>query len=303
MKKLAFIGLGNMGMPMAKNLLKAGYSLNVFDINKSAMDALASDGAVPSSSAEESVEGVDYVISMLPADQHVISLYLGSSGIIKKITGDVTLIDCSTISPETAKKVAEAARAEGLGMLDAPVSGGVLGAKAGTLSFMVGGEESVFEKAKSLLLSMGKSPFYVGDAGAGQAAKVCNNMLAATLMVGTCEAMSLAVKNGIKPDVITQIMLKSSGSNFMLERWNPWPGVDASVPASNNYDGGFQTSLMIKDLGLALDSAKTLGSPTPLGSIVRNLLLINSQMNEEVGKKDFSIIKEMFSADGSLQDN
>ena len=294
MTRIAFIGLGNMGMPMAKNLLEAGYSLGVFDINESTMASLVQDGAKSFASSAEAVIDADYIISMLPADQHVKDLYLGDNGLIENIMNKPIIIDCSTISPETAREVSGAASATGLSMIDAPVSGGVAGAKAGTLSFMVGGEVAVFENCKSLLLSMGSAPFYVGGAGSGQAAKICNNMLAATLMVGTCEAMSLAVKNSISPSVITEIMLKSSGSNFMLERWNPWPGVDDSAPASHDYDGGFQTALMIKDLGLALDSAKAVNSPTPLGSIVRNLLLINSQLDEEIGRKDFSIINKMF---------
>ncbi|MCC5972009.1 MAG: 3-hydroxyisobutyrate dehydrogenase [Pararhodobacter sp.] len=295
MVQIAFIGLGNMGAPMARNLIRAGHSLKVFDLSQKAMKALEGDGAVAAESAAAAAADADFIISMLPADPQVAGLYLGEEGLISRLENRPVIMDCSTISPQTARLVSEAASEKGFRMIDAPVSGGVIGATEGSLSFMVGGDVDVFRECEGILLAMGKTPFHVGGAGAGQAAKICNNMLAAILMVGTVEAMSLAHKNGIDPKVITGIMLKSSGQNFMLERWNPWPGVDEKTPASNDYEGGFQSSLMLKDLGLALDSARAVDSPTPLASTIRNLFSMHVQLDESVRGKDFSIIREMYS--------
>lgn len=295
MVQIAFIGLGNMGAPMARNLIRAGHSLKVFDLSQKATMALEGDGAVAAESAAAAAADADFIISMLPADPHVAGLYLGDEGLIGRLENRPVIMDCSTISPQTARLVSEAASEKGFRMIDAPVSGGVIGATEGSLSFMVGGDVDVFRECEGILLAMGKTPFHVGGPGAGQAAKICNNMLAAILMVGTVEAMSLAHKNGIDPKVITGIMLKSSGQNFMLERWNPWPGVDEKTPASNDYEGGFQSSLMLKDLGLALDSARAVDSPTPLASTIRNLFSMHVQLDESVRGKDFSIIREMYS--------
>lgn len=290
---IAFIGLGNMGAPMAHNLLKAGHTLKVFDVNSSAMQVLAKAGAHACSSAQETAQDAHIVISMLPASRHVESLYLApSTGILPHITRDALIIDCSTISPHSAKVVAGAANAFGLAMLDAPVSGGTAGATAGSLSFIVGGKAEDLERARPVLSVMGKNIFHAGDHGAGQTAKICNNMLLGILMTGTAEALALGVANGLDPKVLSDIMSKSSGRNWALELYNPYPGVMDNVPASRAYRGGFGVDLMLKDLGLATEAALNTQSATPLGELTRNLYNMHSRHG--AGEKDFSSILEVF---------
>src|SRR5699024_6553258 len=208
---IAFIGLGNMGGPMAHNLIAAGHQLVVFDLVKDALAAAEKQGATVAASAAEAVAGADVVISMLPAGKHVNDLYLGSGGVMAAAADGALLIDSSTIDAETSRKVAAAAAERGLEMLDAPVSGGVGGAKSGGLTFMVGGFDSALERARPLLDIMGKNVFHAGEAGAGQIAKMCNNMLLAIQMTGTCEALNLAVANGLDPAVVSEVMKSSSG--------------------------------------------------------------------------------------------
>jgi 3-hydroxyisobutyrate dehydrogenase len=251
MSTIGFIGLGNMGGPMAKNLLNAGHQVQVFDLVEASMASVVAEGGTASKSAADAVRGADLVISMLPASKHVEALYLGDAGLITQLDADTLIIDCSTIAPESARKVAAAAAEAGFDMIDAPVSGGVGGAVGGTLTFMVGGSSKALDIARPLLEIMGKNIFHAGDAGAGQVAKVCNNMLLAVLMTGTAEALQLGVNNGLDPAVLSEIMQKSSGGNWALEVYNPFPGVMPSAPASNDYAGGFLVDLMIKDLGLA----------------------------------------------------
>src|SRR5690606_15744010 len=231
MATIAFIGLGNMGNPMASNLLKAGHQLRVFDLSASALEALCAEGAQPAPSAAQAVQGVDAVISMLPASEHVEDLYLGDGALLSHIPRSALVIDSSTIAADTARKVAEAASAQGLRFLDAPVSGGVGGARAGTLTFICGGEADAFEQARPLLADMGKNIFHAGPSGAGQVAKICNNMLLAVWMTGPCEALALGARNGLDPAVLSEIMKQSSGGNWALNVYNPWPGVMENVPA------------------------------------------------------------------------
>ncbi|MGH8355135.1 MAG: 3-hydroxyisobutyrate dehydrogenase, partial [Pseudomonas sp.] len=271
MKKIAFIGLGHMGLPMARNLLKAGYSLKVFDLVQSAVAELAAEGAQAASSARDAVQDAEAVISMLPASRHVEGLYLGDDGLLASISPGCLVLECSTIAPGSAQKVHQAAAALGLEMLDAPVSGGTAGAAAGTLTFMIGGDPAVLEKARPIFAAMGKNIFHAGPDGAGQVAKVCNNLLLAVQMIGTAESMALGVANGLDPKVLAEIMRQSSGGNWVLERYNPWPGVMENAPASKGYDGGFMAELMAKDLGLAQEAAQATASSTPMGALALHL--------------------------------
>lgn len=292
MDKIAFIGLGNMGAPMAKNLLKAGLNVEVFDLNPNAVEELTALGASSADSVQQAVQGVDVVVTMLPASQHVQSVYLGQDGILDSVESGSLLIDSSTIDPATARLVGEKASQLGISFVDAPVSGGVAGAAAGTLTFIAGGSQENFVQAKAVLSHMGKNIFHAGDAGAGQVAKICNNMMLGILMSGTCEALNLGMGNGLDPKVLSDIMLQSSGRNWALELYNPCPGVMESTPASNGYQGGFMSQLMAKDLGLAMEAAVASQTSTPMGSLARNLFNFhNSQGN---GQKDFSSLFEFY---------
>lgn len=287
MKQIAFIGLGNMGAPMALNLLKAGHALKVFDLSEKALKQAAEAGASVAASARDAVTGTDCVITMLPASAHVEKLYLGDD-LLAGVRADALVIDCSTIAPESARRVAAAAQARGIAMIDAPVSGGTGGAAAGTLTFIVGGAAESLERARPLLEKMGKNIFHAGDAGAGQVAKICNNMLLGVLMAGTAEALALGVANGLDVKVLSDIISKSSGRNWATELYNPWPGVMPNVPASKGYEGGFGVDLMLKDLGLAAEAALAVKAATPLGELARNLYAMHSAQGN--GGLDFSSI-------------
>ena len=295
MKNVGFIGLGNMGGPMAINLIKAGFSVSVFDLMPTSVERLTAAGAQAAATAADAVQNVDVVISMLPASKHVESLYLGEAGLLSKIAPGTLIIDSSTIAPESTRKVADAANARGLSMIDAPVSGGVAGAQGGTLTFIVGGSDTALAQARPLLEAMGKNIFHAGDAGAGQVAKICNNMLLSVLMSGTAEALQLGVNNGLDPSVLSDIMRKSSGGNWALEVYNPYPGVMETAPASRDYEGGFLVDLMIKDLGLAMASALDTGTATPMGSLARSLYVAHG--DNGFGQLDFSSIQKLFQRD------
>ncbi|GAB3285392.1 3-hydroxyisobutyrate dehydrogenase [Parahaliea aestuarii] len=288
MANVAFIGLGNMGGPMAANLLKAGHRVTVFDLSADACKVLADAGASVAGSAREAAQGVDYVISMLPAGKHVAGLYLGAEGLLAQLNASTTVLDCSTIDAATAREVGEAAQAAGIGFMDSPVSGGVAAAAAGTLAFMCGGPEAVFPKAQAILADMGRNIFHAGPAGAGQVAKGCNNMLLAIHMIGTCEALEMGARNGLDPKVLSEIMLASSGRNWSLEVYNPYPGVMESAPASKDYKPGFMVDLMVKDLGLALDIAEQCEFENPMGQLARTLYSEHQQAGN--GSLDFSSI-------------
>lgn len=292
MANIGFIGLGNMGGPMASNLLKAGHNVRVFDLVEASLQAIAKEGGESCASAAAAVDGVDVVISMLPASVHVENLYLGDDGLLTAIAPGTLVIDCSTIAPASTRKVSEAAAARNIAMIDAPVSGGVGGAVGGTLTFIVGGETEAFNQAKPVLEDMGKNIFHAGAPGAGQVAKICNNMLLSVLMTGTAEALQLGVDNGMDPAVLSEIMRTSSGGNWALEVYNPYPGVMEGVPSSNNYEGGFLVDLMIKDLGLAMEAALDTGSSTPMGTLARNLYVNHRKLGN--GRKDFSSIQQSF---------
>lgn len=287
-EKIAFIGLGNMGGPMAANLIQAGYALTVFDLVEQALVDAVAAGAERADSAAAAVADVDVVISMLPAGRHVEDLYLGSGGLLDAVADTTLLIDSSTIDADTSRRVAAAARERGVAMIDAPVSGGVNGAKTGGLTFMVGGDKEHVERARPLFDVMGKVAFHAGEAGAGQVAKMCNNMLLGILMTGTSEAINLAVANGLDPSVVSEIMKNASGGNWALNVYNPYPGVMDNAPASNGYKPGFGVDLMLKDLGLAMDASIKSGVSTPLGSMARSLYSLHSRAGH--GGEDFSSI-------------
>ena len=286
--KIAFIGLGNMGGPMALNLLKAGHTLSAFDLSADACQKFAGDGLPIAASAAAAVAGAEVVISMLPASAHVEGLYLGNDGLLEKIAPGTLVIDSSTIAAATSRKVADAAGRRGIAVIDAPVSGGTGGAIAGTLTFMVGGSEADLDRARPVLEKMGANIFHAGAAGAGQTAKICNNMLLGVLMIGTSEALALGVANGLDAKVLSEIMRRSSGGNWALEKYNPMPGVMETSPASKNYAGGFGTDLMLKDLGLAQENAAAVRASTPLGGLARNLYAAHSLAGH--GALDFSSV-------------
>jgi 3-hydroxyisobutyrate dehydrogenase len=292
MAKIAFIGLGNMGGPMAQNLVKAGHQVCGFDLIEASLALLVEAGGERAASAIEAVSGADFVISMLPAGKHVMSLYLGEQGLINHLSPDCLVIDSSTIDTETAQQVGKGLAEQGIAFVDAPVSGGVAGATAGTLTFIVGGDTADFSRAEPVLASMGKNIFHAGAIGAGQIAKICNNMLLSVLMIGTSEALQMAIDNGLDPKVMSDIMLQSSGRNWTLELYNPCPNVMENVPSSKGYQGGFMVDLMKKDLGLASDTAVKSQSSTPMGALAQSLYTLHSIQGN--GNKDFSSIFEMF---------
>lgn len=292
MAKVGFIGLGNMGGPMAENLVKAGHDVKVFDLSAEALARLKQAGAKVADSAKAAVVDVEFVVSMLPASKHVQSLYLGEQGIAEHIDSQTLVIDSSTIDAQTARDLAVTLNKQGVRFIDAPVSGGTAGAKAATLTFICGGDAADIEEARAVLGNMGKNVFRAGDHGAGQVAKICNNMLLAILMAGTSEALQLGRANGLDPKVLSQIMLQSSGRNWTLEVYNPCPYVMEGVPSSNNYAGGFQVDLMAKDLGLAMDTAQAVEARTPLGEMAQSLYQQHSQ--DGFGGKDFSSIFNYF---------
>jgi len=262
MARIGFIGLGNMGAPMARNLLKAGHEVAGFDVMAAALDAVP--GALRAATAAEAASGADAVITMLPASTHVRDAWLGAGGLMGASRADALLIDCSTIDVTTARDVAAASG--GRDFLDAPVSGGVMGAEAGTLTFMVGGSEPGFARARPILEAMGRAIVHCGAAGSGQAAKLCNNMMLAATMAVTCEAFVLAEKLGLSHQALFDVASKSSAQSWALTTYCPVPGPVPGSPANRDYRPGFSASLMLKDLGLAQQSAKDAGAVTPFGA-------------------------------------
>lgn len=289
--RVAFIGLGNMGGPMAINLKRAGYTVQAFDLSADAIAKVRAEGVDVAASARDAVQGAEVVISMLPASRHVEALYLGDEGLIKLIQPGALLIDCSTIAPASAQKVAAAATSQGLQMIDAPVSGGVAGATAGTLTFIVGGPAEALERARPVLQAMGKNIFHMGDAGAGQVAKLCNNMALGVIMAVTGEALALGAAHGLDAKTLSQMMAVSTGRSWATEVCNPWPGVLENAPASRGYSGGFGNDLMLKDMGLAVEAAIGVGATVPLGELARNLYAMNKQAGR--GGQDFSSVVQL----------
>ena len=290
---IAIIGLGHMGGPMAVNLHKAGFATTAFDLSADAVAKVREAGVAIAPSARDAVAKASVVISMLPASRHVEGLYLGDDGLLGGLADGTLVIDCSTIAPASAQKVAQAAAARGLAMIDAPVSGGVAGATAGTLTFIVGGEAAALERARPVLQAMGKNIFHMGAAGAGQVAKLCNNMALGVIMAVTGEAIALGVAHGLDPKALSQMMAVSTSRSWATEVCNPWPGVQEAAPASRGYTGGFGNDLMLKDLGLAVEAALSSGATVPLGELARNLYALNSQAGR--GGLDFSSVAQLLS--------
>jgi 3-hydroxyisobutyrate dehydrogenase len=286
MAEIGFIGLGNMGGPMAANLVKAGHKLIGFDMSGPALDRLAAAGGSKAASAAEAVKGAEIVITMLPAGAHVRAVYEGAGAVLASARKGALLIDCSTIDVETARAVGKASKAAGFGMLDAPVSGGVGGAAAGTLTFMVGGEDGDFARAEPILQAMGKNIVHAGPSGSGQAAKICNNMLLGISMIGVCEAFALAEKLGLDFRKLFDISAKSSGQCWSLTTYCPVPGPVPSSPANRDYQAGFTAEMMLKDLRLAQQAAQSAGAATPLGA--EAAALYGLMVNGGAGSADFS---------------
>lgn len=289
---IAFIGLGNMGLPMSANLLRAGHAVSGYDLVTARVAEFVAAGGKAAQSAAQAVQGAQLVITMLPASQHVRDIYLGDGGLLSQVDAQALLIDCSTIAPQAAREVAEAASAKGFAMIDAPVSGGTGGAVAGTLTFMVGGAAEHLERARAVLSAMGSNIFHAGPSGAGQAAKVCNNMLAGIAMIATSEALRLGLANGLDPKVLSSIISKSSGGNWVVDKYNPCPGTMDNVPSARGYTGGFAVDLMLKDLGLAVENALDMKAAVPLGALARNLYDLHSKSGN--GSLDSSSIFNMF---------
>ena len=266
MSRIGFIGLGNMGLPMALNLIKAGHKVEGFDLNGAAVAKLVAAGGEAAGTVKIAAARSDVVITMLPAGREVREVYLEAGGILENANAETLLIDCSTIDVETARAVGAAAEARGLPMVDAPVSGGVGGAQAATLTFMVGGGENAFARARPLLEPMGKTIVHAGGSGTGQAAKICNNMILGVSMIAVSEAFVLAEKLGLDAQKLFDISSKSSGQCWSLTSYCPVPGPVPASPANRDYQAGFTVAMMLKDLKLAQDAARAAGAATPLGA-------------------------------------
>ena len=267
--KIAFIGLGNMGGGMSANLVKAGHDVHAFDLSGEALARAKDNGCATYPSVREAVQGAEAVVSMLPNGKIVESLY--TADVIGQAPTSALLLDCSTIDVDTAKRVGDAAAAAGYAMIDAPVSGGIAAANAGTLTFMVGGSDAAFAKAEPILSAMGKAVIHAGASGAGQAAKICNNMILGATMIATCEAFALAEKLGLDLQTFFDISSKASGQSWSMTAYCPVPGVGPQSPADNGYQGGFAAALMLKDLKLAMEAAQSVGANTPMGARAEEL--------------------------------
>jgi len=286
MARVAFIGLGNMGGGMAANLAKKGHDVRAFDLSADALDRARTAGCQAVSGAREAVEGAEAIVTMLPAGSHVESVY--ADAVFDVATPGVLLIDCSTIDVATAKRVAEAAQSKGLAAVDAPVSGGIGAASAGTLTFMVGGSDEAFARAQPFLADMGKAVIHAGGNGAGQAAKICNNMILGATMVATCEAFNLAERLGLDAQAFYDIASVSSGQSWSMTTYCPVPGVGPDTPADHDYKGGFAAALMLKDLRLAMAAAKDAGADTPMGA--QAAALYEQMAADGQGGLDFSAV-------------
>jgi 3-hydroxyisobutyrate dehydrogenase len=289
MARVAFIGLGNMGSGMAANLAKCGHDVRAFDLSEEALAKAEKAGCFRAASAEEAVADAEAVITMLPAGKHVREVYEGA--VIGKAPTTAILIDCSTIDVATAREETEKAQAAGYSMVDAPVSGGIAAADAGTLTFMVGGTKEAFERAQPYLEIMGKAVIHAGSPGAGQAAKICNNMLLGASMIATCETFVLAQKLGLDPQTFFDISSQASGQNWSMTSYCPVPGVGPESPADRNYEGGFAAALMLKDLRLAMEAAQSVDCYTPMGANAEEIYTRFTKLGGE--GKDFSAIIKM----------
>ena len=296
MATIGFIGIGNMGGPMAANLVAGGHDVGVFDLDAALVGGLVAKGAKATASIADAAAGVDAVVTMLPAGKHVAQVYGGDGGILGAAAPGALLIDCSTIDVETARSVSAEAAEAGFAMVDAPVSGGVGGASAGTLTFMVGGTEAAFARARPILSEMGKAVVHAGGPGNGQAAKICNNMILGISMIAVSEAFALGQKLGLDPARLFEISSQSSGQCWSMTSYCPVPGPVPASPANRDYQAGFTAAMMLKDLGLAQDAAESAGAATPLGTQAR--ALYDKFVAADNGDLDFSGIIKMIEAGG-----
>ena len=291
MEKIGFIGLGNMGMPMAQNLISNGIKVKGFDVSEEVLKQASKNKIEVCSDTLQASKEIDVLITMLPNGEAVSSVF-NSESLLENIDPSILIIECSTISPKTSKELSLKASSLNLEMIDAPVSGGVKGAEEAGLTFMVGGSVENVEKARPILSKMGKNIFHAGGSGSGQIAKLCNNMLLAIHMSGTAEALSMGVKSGLDPSVLSEIMSKSSGGNWSLDKYNPYPGVMTESPASKDYQGGFLNKLMIKDLNLAKELAQDSKTETPMGDSARKLY--DELIEQGLEDLDFSSVQKLF---------
>ena len=289
MARIAFIGLGHMGGGMAPNLAKAGHEVRAFDLVPEAVQHAAEGGCSPAASAADAVKDADVVVTMLPAAKHVRAVF--HDDVAPNAKAGSLLIDCSTIDVASAREVGEGMQAQGFDFVDAPVSGGIAAAAGGSLTFMVGGTDEAFEKARPILEPMAKAVIHAGALGAGQAAKICNNMILGATMAVTCEAFVLAQKLGLDPQVFFDISSKASGQSWSMTSYAPVPGVGPDTPADHDYEGGFAAALMLKDLKLAMEAAKSSGAYTPMGGEAEELF--QRFVDRGGGNKDFSAIIKM----------
>ncbi|RCK24946.1 3-hydroxyisobutyrate dehydrogenase [Thalassospira profundimaris] len=291
MATIGFIGLGNMGGPMAANLVKAGHDVKVFDLSVDAVAKAVDGGAGKAATVAEAASNVEFVVTVLPAGKHVLSVYDGPDGVIANAKAGTVLIDSSTIEVDAARKASELARAAGLGAVDAPISGGTAGAAAGTLTFMVGGSDADFARAKPILEGMGSNIIHAGDSGAGQAAKICNNMVLGVSMIAVSEAFMLAKRLGLDAQKLFDISSKASGQCWSLTSYCPVPGPVPTSPANRDYQAGFAVDMMLKDLKLAQQASAASGATTPMGALAESLYALYS--NSGHGGMDFSAIVKM----------
>jgi 3-hydroxyisobutyrate dehydrogenase len=289
MTTTAFIGLGNMGAGMAANLAKAGHAVRAFDLATAALERAAGAGCQAAGSAAEAVRDADVVVTMLPAGAHVRAVW--TSEVIPNAKAGALIIDCSTVDVESARAVAKAATDAGLRAADAPVSGGIMAADAGTLAFMVGCDDAAFAEVEAILAPMARVVIHAGGAGAGQAAKICNNMLLGVSMLGVCESFALAEKLGLDAERFFDIASKSSGQCWSLTTYCPWPGMAPTAPSNRNDEGGFLSALMLKDLKLAQEAAAKSGASTPMGAQAEALYALFDNLG--YGGRDFSAVLQL----------
>lgn len=286
--RIAFIGLGNMGSGMCANLVKAGHQVTAFDLNADAVELARQAGASGASSIANAVSGAEAVVTMLPAGKHVLSVYFDADGVASSAGPGTVFLDCSTIAVEDARAASAQAVELGFEMVDAPVSGGVAAASGGTLTFMVGGTESAFSRAKPVLEAMGKTIVHAGAAGNGQVAKIANNMLLGISMIATCEAFDLAARLGLDAQTFFDISSKASGQNWSMTSYCPAPGPVPTAPSNRDYEPGFAVDMMLKDLRLAAGAAKSADANTRFGALATE---VYEQLSEDgFGNKDFSVI-------------
>jgi 3-hydroxyisobutyrate dehydrogenase len=290
--KIGFIGLGHMGLPMAKNLLKAGHEVQAFDLSADALRAAREAGAREAASPREAAAGAPFVITMLPAAAHVRAALTGEAGVLAGLDAGALVIDSSTIDPASAQACGALTRERGGAFVDAPVSGGTGGAAAGTLTFMVGGSEADFQRARPVLADMGKNLVHCGPAGMGQVAKLCNNLILAISMAGVAEGMTLGAALGIDPKVLAGIINTSTGRCWSSDTCNPYPGIIDTAPAARGYSGGFGADLMLKDLGLANDAARQARQPVYLAALAQQLYQTLSSRGD--GQLDFSAVIRLY---------